>query len=77
MDNFDDYLDQDIEFCDVCGAELIDGYPEEGGCPFCLPCGGEYAPGTEECMFCKWSDECARLARWNTAIRYAARAHGG
>jgi hypothetical protein len=48
------------ETCDVCGADLSLGYPDPGGCPFCLPCGGDYAPGSEECDCCDYSGECAR-----------------
>ena len=57
----DSDLDGELEYCGICGAELVGGYPETGGCPDCLPCGGQYSPGTEECDFCEWSDECGRL----------------
>lgn len=58
--------------CDACPApkcfyEPDDGesYDDEGsdcdcggdGCPEC--CNSDYAPGTEECDFCRWSDVCA------------------
>jgi len=46
------------EYCDVCGARLVDGAPEgDEGCPLCLPCGGLSA---EECEACTWADHCAR-----------------
>lgn len=54
-DCMDDYDDR----CDVCGAHLVGGEPETGGCPSCLPCGGVYSAGTEECEFCEWSDSCS------------------
>lgn len=55
--DFDErYYDDDVSCCEVCGAELMG---DEGGCPACLPCGGEYSPGTEECDWCEYADECA------------------
>lgn len=58
MDDYDDY---EIENCDVCGADLSLGYPQEPeGCPCCLPCGGQYAAGTEDCDFCSCSEECEK-----------------
>lgn len=39
--------------CDCCDGE---------GCPNCLPCGGMFAPGSEECDFCKWNEECSKEA---------------
>lgn len=51
-DYFDDYADDDGECaCDGCGKE-------DGNCPLCCPM-GMYAPGTEDCDFCEYSDECA------------------
>ena len=47
---FDDISDQ---ICDVCGSEDGDG------CPFCRPCSGCYAPGSEECDWCPDHDYCA------------------
>ena len=38
--------------CGYCGGE---------GCPACCD-NLFYAPGTEECDFCRYSDECAREA---------------
>lgn len=60
----DDYPDFDDDYeehdtCDVCGCDLSLGYPDGDGCPFCLPCGGQFAPGTEECDFCRYWKECA------------------
>lgn len=40
----------DTFICDGCGQE-------DGQCPLC--CGSSYAPGSEECDFCEYSDECA------------------
>lgn len=53
--------------CEICGASLSlargivgdDVVDTEPGCPACLPCGGMYAPGTEECQLCGYSDFCA------------------
>ena len=58
----DDYFEDDdnFNFCEYCGADLSLGYPEGDGCPNCLPCGGQYAPGTEECDWCVWSDKCRK-----------------
>lgn len=61
IDSWEDE-DDEVELCDVCGAELIDGHPENDGCPYCLSCGGLFAPGSEECDWCKWSDLCAEYA---------------
>jgi len=51
---FPDYEDEDWEEgnieCDGCDGE---------GCPLCCINNGTYAPGTEECEFCEYSDECA------------------
>ena len=47
----------DTNTCDACGQDFDNG---ETGCPFCCNNGGAYAAGTEECDFCKYSDECAR-----------------
>lgn len=50
---------EDNQACEGCESDLSMGYPEGDGCPLCLPCGGGYAPGTEECDFCNYRDECA------------------
>jgi hypothetical protein len=47
--------DDDLIVCDVCGSTGDDGE----GCPFCLPCSGMYAPGSEECDFCNYQYECS------------------
>lgn len=46
-------LYDDSDICDICGAG-----PYDEGCPSCKSCGGIYSPGTEECDFCRYSDEC-------------------
>lgn len=53
LDDFDLY-DDDYESgpCDGCGRTYFD----DGHCPMC--CGMDYAPGSEECDFCEYSDEC-------------------
>ncbi len=44
------YLDR----CDDCGTLASVG----SGCITCMPCDGEYNPGTEECDFCHVADDC-------------------
>ena len=56
--------DEDGDTCQICGASLslVQGLVHEldpEGCPACLPCGGLYSSGTEECGFCTYSDFCA------------------
>jgi predicted amidophosphoribosyltransferase len=48
--------DDDRQICEGCGRD-VNGY-EGGGCPLC--CGSTYAPGSEQCDFCPYSEECAR-----------------
>ena len=50
----DEYYNDEFDRCDVCGSDDGDG------CPFCRPCSGSYAPGTEECDWCPDSEECAQ-----------------
>ena len=38
--------------CFFCGGD------DDNGCPSCKPCGGVYAPGTEECDWCQFSESC-------------------
>ena len=40
--------------CDDCGTPISIG----SGCLSCMPCNGEYQPGTEECDRCRLADEC-------------------
>ena len=49
-------LDDDVT-CDGCGRDLngVDGDP----CPLC--CSHTYAPGSEECDWCRYSDECYEI----------------
>ena len=56
----DDYDDDDDTFCHACGRNLNE---DISGCPECNPCGGIYEPGTEECDWCEYSEECASLDR--------------
>jgi hypothetical protein len=60
-DYMDDYAgDDDGEDkyrCEGCGR----GPYDDGQCPLCCP-QGMYAPGTEECDWCEYSDECAEYA---------------
>lgn len=57
-DYADDYADDDGEgVCDGCGR----GEYDSGHCPLC--CSHMYSPGTEECDFCEYSDECREHAR--------------
>lgn len=53
----DDWLpgwDNDSDECDGCGKV-------DGCCPLC--CGFTYSPGSEQCDWCDYSDECARHTR--------------
>lgn len=43
--------DDDIHDCDCGGI----------GCPECMPCGWQYAAGSEECDFCEHEAVCCRL----------------
>ena len=52
-------FDDDRDFCEGCGREL-GTYDSGEGCPMCKECGGIYAPGTEECDWCPYSDECSK-----------------
>lgn len=51
----DNFLVDDENTCEVCGA--VDGE----GCPNCRSCGGFYQPGTEECDWCPDEDICAEV----------------
>lgn len=46
-----DFVNEDIE-CDGCG----NGHDDSGFCPLC--CSSSFAPGSEQCEFCKYYDEC-------------------
>ena len=54
----DDNIDDEFEYyesewegeCAICDGN---------GCPECLPCGGIFSPGTNECDRCKYYNECA------------------
>lgn len=56
-DDYWDYCyDDDDEPCEGCGR-----YPDDDGepCPMC--CGLSFAPGSEDCDFCGYYDECAEF----------------
>lgn len=56
MEN-DELIEPEFDDLDeVDGNDYCDGCGNDGPCPLC--CGGSYAPGSEECDFCKHSDEC-------------------
>lgn len=57
-DDWDDsvYEDEGDDVCDGCGR----GEMDDGQCPLC--CGNMFAPGSEECDFCEYSEECAEHA---------------
>ena len=55
-DDFD-FLDDHEDVCDGCGSDGIGGTY----CPMCCSNGGWYSPGTEDCEFCDYSDECAEF----------------
>lgn len=44
------YEDEDVKSC---------GCADDERCPLCCPV-GLYAPGTEECDWCAYSEECER-----------------
>jgi len=52
----DDIEDDEIYRCDGCGRTDMDS----GHCPLC--CNSGFSPGSEECDFCSYSDECAEHA---------------
>jgi hypothetical protein len=51
-------FDDDTCYCEGCGRDInsYDGEP----CPMCCSNDGWYQPGTEECDFCRYSEECMR-----------------
>jgi len=51
--DYDDNEELDDDVCDGCGQS-------DGQCPLC--CGHMYAPGSEECDFCNYNDECLEYA---------------
>lgn len=53
-EDFADYDDTEGA-CEGCGKPY-----EDGCCPLCCPNGGMYAPGSEDCDFCDYTEECAR-----------------
>lgn len=62
QDEFYDPYEHERQFCDVCGHEIIPY--ERGHCPACYGCGESYAPGSEECDWCPFSDECASWEKY-------------
>jgi len=58
-DGFEDEDDgfEDEDTCEGCGRGTYDS----GQCPLCCP-QGMYSPGTEDCDWCSYSDECAENA---------------
>lgn len=55
VEEYSDF-NEDRQICEGCGRD-VSGY-EGGGCPLC--CGHSYACGSEECDWCRYSEECAR-----------------
>lgn len=55
-DDFSDDSESAPWVCDCCGKVE---YDDRDGCPLCCNNGGAYAPGSEECDFCEYADECA------------------
>ncbi|MFA5377323.1 MAG: hypothetical protein WC455_16350 [Dehalococcoidia bacterium] len=53
----DDNGDDDREFCEMCGNEIIPY--ERGHCPSCYGCGESYTCGSEECDWCPFEAGCA------------------
>jgi len=64
MDDDFDYDDDDVNECEGCGRTEMD----DGHCPLCCSM-GSYAPGSEECDWCKYDSECARHAYGHRARR--------
>ena len=56
--DWEDDCIEDIQRCDGCGRD-VNGYDAGDPCPLCCP--SSYAPGSEECDWCTYSEECARL----------------
>lgn len=40
------------------GEDYLSDISEDGDIDDDEPCGNLYAPGSEECDWCKWSDQC-------------------
>lgn len=71
MGNFseDDLYDgEEEDICEFCGCGPYDS-PK---CPACKSCGGIYSPGTEECEWCEYHDECeedlAKKLEWEKKL---------
>lgn len=61
MATMNDALDDDFDYDPLDDDDVCEGCGKpngEGHCPMCCPYDGWYAPGTEECDFCEYSDEC-------------------
>lgn len=50
----DNDFDNEVEYCEGCGRNIND--PNTLKCPMC--CNTDFNPGTEECDFCEYYDEC-------------------
>jgi hypothetical protein len=57
VDDYESDFDSDEYLCDFCGRD-VNGY-DGNPCPYC--CSHAYAPGSEECDWCPYSDECFKL----------------
>lgn len=51
----EDLYDEDDDRCEYCGAG-----PYDPPCIMCKSCFGMYAPGSEDCDWCPFGDECAK-----------------
>lgn len=53
--------DDEFAIIDFDDDETCDGCNGDGPCPLCCP--HDFAPGTEECDWCKSYDDCAECER--------------
>ncbi len=49
-----EFIQEDRQVCDGCGRDLNDDNVHP--CPLCCP--SPYAPGSEECDWCPYEQEC-------------------
>lgn len=55
IEYYEEDYEEDTELCDYCGRD-VNGYDSGASCPYC--CSSSYAPGSEHCDWCRYSDEC-------------------
>jgi hypothetical protein len=52
---------EDEEASEHEGTGCTIEHSEDEVCPECCGLGGAFSPGTEECEFCPWADECEEV----------------